>query len=162
MAPGFFAAPAFLSRPYSRTSKMGPKSRTLLPGSRASRSRKSVQCLSTPPALSKRLECAFSSRQGTPVPLRKHLATHQVATAFELSWNNLKNGELLQMAEENGFSVLVTTDQNLRYQQNLMDHKIAIVVLTTTSWPRIERVVASVAKAVDSTAPGSYIEVSIP
>ncbi len=100
--------------------------------------------------------------QGTPVPLRKHLATHQVATAFELGWNNLKNGELLQMAEENGFSVLVTTDQNLRYQQNTMGRKIAIVVLTTTSWPRIERAVASVAKAVDSAAPSSYVEVPIP
>ena len=100
--------------------------------------------------------------QGTPVPLRKHLTAHQVTTTFELDWNNLKNGELLQMAEENGFSVLVTTDQNLRYQQNLMGRKIAIVVLTTTSWPRIERVVASVAKAVDSAAPSSYVEVPVP
>jgi predicted nuclease of predicted toxin-antitoxin system len=86
--------------------------------------------------------------QGTPVPLRKHLSAHQVVTIFELGWNHLKNGELLQKAEENGFSVLVTTDQNLRYQQNLAGRKIAIVVLTTTSWPRIERAVASVAKAV--------------
>jgi predicted nuclease of predicted toxin-antitoxin system len=100
--------------------------------------------------------------QGTPVPLRKHLAAHQVTTTFELGWNNLKNGELLQKAEENGFSVLVTTDQNLRYQQNLTDRKIAIVVLTTTSWPRIEHAVASVAKAVDSVAPSSYVEVLIP
>jgi hypothetical protein len=100
--------------------------------------------------------------QGTPVPLRKHLAAHQVTTTFELGWNNLKNGELLQKDEENGISVLVTTDQNLRYQQNLTDRKIAIVVLTTTSWPRIERAVASVAKAVDSVAPSSYVEVLIP
>ena len=100
--------------------------------------------------------------QGTPVPLRKHLAAHQVTTIFELGWNNLKNGELLQKADENGFSVLVTTDQNLRYQQNLTGRKIAIVVLITTSWPRIERVVASVAKAIDSAAPGNYIEVPVP
>lgn len=97
--------------------------------------------------------------QGTPVPLRKHLAAHQVATTFELGWNNLKNGELLQGSE--GFSVLVTTDQNLRYQQNLTGRKIAIVVLTTTSWPRIERAVELVAKAVDSAAPSSYVEVPI-
>lgn len=100
--------------------------------------------------------------QGTPVPLRKHLSAHQVITTFELGWNNLKNGELLQMAEENGFSVLVTTDQNLRYQQSLIGRKIAIIVLTTTSWPRIERAVAGVAKAVDSAAPGSYVEVPVP
>lgn len=100
--------------------------------------------------------------QGTPVPLRKHLPAHQVATTFELGWNNLKNGELLQKAEESGFSVLVTTDQNLRYQQNLTGRKIAVVVLTTTSWPRIERVVANVTKAIESAVPNSYVEVSIP
>ena len=77
--------------------------------------------------------------QGIPIPLRKHLAAHQVVTTFELGWNTLKNGELLQKAEESGFSVLVTTDQNLRYQQNLRGRKIAVVVLTTTSWPRIAR-----------------------
>ena len=51
--------------------------------------------------------------QGTPVPLRKHLFAHQATTIFELGWNNLKNGEPLQKAEENGFSVLATTDRNL-------------------------------------------------
>ncbi|MHB8536208.1 MAG: hypothetical protein ACYDBW_12295 [Sulfuricaulis sp.] len=68
----------------------------------------------------------------------------------------------MQKAEETGFSVLVTTDQNLRYQQNLASRKIAIVVLTATSWPRIERAVASVTKAVDSAEPGTYVEVPIP
>jgi hypothetical protein len=100
--------------------------------------------------------------QGTPVPLRKYLVAHQVTTIFELGWSNLKNGELLQKSEESGFSVLVTTDQNLRYQQNLSSRKIAIVVLTTTSWPRIERAVERVAKAVDSAAPSSYVEIVIP
>ena len=100
--------------------------------------------------------------QGTPVPLRKHLAAHQVATTFELGWNKLKNGELLQRAEEAGFSVLVTTDQNLRYQQSLVSRRIAIVVLATTSWPRIERAIESVAKAVDIATPGSYVEVPVP
>jgi len=100
--------------------------------------------------------------QGTPVPLRKHLAAHQIVTTFELGWNNLKNGELLQKSEESGFSVLVTTDQNLRYQQNLTGRTIAIIVLTTTSWPRIEREVERVVRAVDSAAPSSYVEVPIP
>jgi hypothetical protein len=100
--------------------------------------------------------------QGTPVPLRKYLAAHQVTTTFELGWNYLKNGELLQKSEESGFSVLVTTDQNLRYQQNLSSRNIAIVVLTTTSWPRIEREVERVTRAVDSAEPSSYVEILIP
>jgi hypothetical protein len=57
--------------------------------------------------------------QGTPVPLRQALLDHQVATAYELGWATLKNGELLRVAEAQGFEVLVTTDSNLRYQQNL-------------------------------------------
>jgi hypothetical protein len=54
--------------------------------------------------------------QGTPVPLRKYLTDHQISTAFEKGWSNLKNGELLEKAEQEGFEVLITTDQNLRYQ----------------------------------------------
>lgn len=56
--------------------------------------------------------------QGTPVPLRHSLTKHSVATAFEMGWSQLENGELLAMTEGK-FDVLVTTDQNLRYQQNL-------------------------------------------
>jgi predicted nuclease of predicted toxin-antitoxin system len=57
--------------------------------------------------------------QGTPVPLRKYLTGHSVATAYELGWSDYQNGELLALAEDNGFEALITTDQNLRYQQNL-------------------------------------------
>lgn len=77
--------------------------------------------------------------QGTPVPLRNHLSTHQVTTAFELNWGSLTNGELLAKAEAANFEVLVTTDQNLRYQQNLTQRRIAVVVIMSTSWPRIQK-----------------------
>lgn len=87
---------------------------------------------------------------------------NEISTAYELGWATLKNGELLRMAEERGFEVLVTTDTNLRYQQDLKHRRIAIVVLLTTSWPRIRSVVERVAMAVDSTSAGSYVEVAIP
>ncbi len=80
--------------------------------------------------------------QGTPVPLRRYLSNHQVSTAFELGWAGLSNGELLQHAESQGFEILVTTDQNLKYQQNLSNRTIAIVVLRAASWPRIQNVLA--------------------
>ena len=53
--------------------------------------------------------------QGTPVPLRRHLGVHDVATAAEMGWSRLTNGELLAAATEADFEVFVTTDQNLRY-----------------------------------------------
>ena len=97
--------------------------------------------------------------QGTPVPLRRYLALHAVATVFEKGWSTLQNGELLSTAEYEGFEVLVTTDQNLRYQQNLENRQIAVVVLMTTSWPRIERAVNRVVAALNSVKPGGYLEV---
>jgi hypothetical protein len=100
--------------------------------------------------------------QGTPVPLRQALTDHSVSTAHELGWATLKNGELLRSAEEQGFEVLVTTDTNLRYQQNLAVRRIAVVVLSTTSWPRIRRAVERVVSAIHSASAGSYVEVSIP
>ncbi|MBP8252822.1 MAG: DUF5615 family PIN-like protein [Herpetosiphon sp.] len=100
--------------------------------------------------------------QGTPVPLRRHLTDHEVITAYELGWSNLKNGELLRAAEEADFQILITTDQNLRYQQNLVERRIAIVVLLSTSWPRIELQIAQIHQLVDEVQVGEYHEIVIP
>ena len=100
--------------------------------------------------------------QGTPVPLRAFLSQHEVSTTFERNWSKLKNGELLDTAERNGFAVLVTTDSNLRFQQNLSGRRIAIVVLLSTSWPRIERAIGAVTRAIGAAAAGSCTEVQIP
>ena len=100
--------------------------------------------------------------QGTPAPLRLLLPDHEVSTAYERGWSTLRNGELLTAAEGQGFQVLVTTDTNLKYQQNLTPRRIAIVVLSTTSWPRIKVAAEVVNAAVNATAPGTYAEVAIP
>jgi predicted nuclease of predicted toxin-antitoxin system len=97
--------------------------------------------------------------QGTPVPLCDYLPAHTVTTVFEKRWNTMQNGELLLTAEREGFQVLVTTDQNLRHQQNLRGRQIAIVVLMTTNWRRIERSVSDAVMAIDSAKPGHYVEV---
>lgn len=98
--------------------------------------------------------------QGTPLPLREHLSKHTVTTAFELGWSNLKNGELLTAAETS-FDLFITTDQQLRYQQNLAGRQLAILVLMTTSWPRIRRSVFQVEEAIERIRPGEYLEVSV-
>ncbi len=100
--------------------------------------------------------------QGTPVPLRKLLNPHQIETAFERGWSTLSNGELLAVAEQEGFEVFVTTDRNLRDQQNLSRGNIAIVVLSSTSWPRIQKAATAVKQAIDTALPGSFKEVDIP
>jgi hypothetical protein len=100
--------------------------------------------------------------QGTPVPLRASLAQHEVETAYERGWSRLKNGELIDAAEREGFQVLVTTDSRLRHQQNLTGRRIAIVCLLSTSWPRIRRVTHAIAEAISACAPGVHFEVAIP
>ena len=96
------------------------------------------------------------------MPLREHPNTHQVETAFEMGWSTLTNGELLARAEQEGFEVFVTTDKNLPHQQNVGGLSIAIVVLSSTSWPRIQKAAVAVAQAIDATVPGSFREVGIP
>ena len=99
--------------------------------------------------------------QGTPVPLRRHLLDHVVDTAHEKGWSELSNGDLLDAAEKDGYELLVTTDQNLKHQQNLTDRQLAIVVLLSTSWPRIRQRVEKIQTVVDAIKHGDYIEIPI-
>jgi hypothetical protein len=99
--------------------------------------------------------------QGTPAPLRHSLAGHSVETAFELGWATLQNGALIAAAEDAGFDLFVTTDKNLKYQQNLHARSISIIVLSTTSWPRIQSSLARVLAAIESVVPGGFAEVLV-
>ena len=83
-------------------------------------------------------------------------------TAFEQGWGTLQNGDLLGAAEAAGFEAIVTTDQNLRYQQNLAERKLAILVLLTTDWRLIRQHIRYVEEAVKELVPGSYVELPFP
>lgn len=100
--------------------------------------------------------------QGTPVPLRHNLVNHEVETAYERGWSELENGSLLDAAERDGFDLFVTTDSKLKHQQNLASRQISIVVLLSTSWPRIQRRIDGVVEAIESATPGTYRELEIP
>src|SRR5271166_4881304 len=100
--------------------------------------------------------------QATPVPIRSFLKGHTVRTAAQQGWDNLKNGDLLFAAEQAGFDLLLTTDKNMRYQQNLAGRKIATVVLGQQQWPQLRPHVQRVVEAVNGATPGSYAEVDIP
>ena len=100
--------------------------------------------------------------QGTPVPLSNHLPHHAVEPAYERGRHDLKNGDLLARAETESFDALVTTDQNIRYQQNLAGRRIGVLVLMTTSWPRIRGDVTRVAHAIDNLHAGGYEEIAFP
>lgn len=99
---------------------------------------------------------------GTPRSVARWLQAHTVVEAIERGWDKLSNGELLKVAEEAGFDVLLTTDKNIRYQQNLKGRRLAIIVLSNSQRPAVERHIGRVVAAVSGAAPGSYAEVEIP
>ena len=98
--------------------------------------------------------------QGVPVPLREELPGLDVTTAYSLGWSNLSNGALLKAAEEAGLTVFITTDKNLRYQQNLKERRIAILVLPTTRWPEIKPHAGEIREALSQIKPGDYRELT--
>src|ERR1700675_3437354 len=99
---------------------------------------------------------------GTLAPLRSFLPRHAVKKTQDLGWDTFNNGELSRAAEEAAFEVFLTTDKNIRYQQNLAERVIAIVVLGNSRWPLVQRHVDRVAAAIDAAKPGTYTEVEIP
>ena len=89
---------------------------------------------------------------GTPLP-SEFLKEHTVKDAKSLGWDTLSNGDLLNAAEAAGFDVLLTSDKNIRYQQNLTGRNIAIVVLGNPQWPVLRLHPESVVAAVNAAKP---------
>ena len=101
--------------------------------------------------------------KNVPVGVRRFLSKHEVRTFIEMQWHpQLENGELLKAAEESGFDVMITSDQNIRHQQNLTGRKLALVVLGSNIWPVVRDHGAAIAATVDAATPGSYEFIEIP
>jgi hypothetical protein len=100
--------------------------------------------------------------QGVPRGLAASLGSHDVTEARKLKWERISNGVLLKLVEEAGFNLLLTTDKNVRYQQNLADRKISIVVLGQSPWWLVREHLDAIVAAANAATPGSYAEVDIP
>jgi hypothetical protein len=98
----------------------------------------------------------------TPRGIARSLENHTVKETRDQGWDTLRNGDLLNAAEAAGFDVLLTTDHKIRYQQNLANRRIAIVVLGKGRWRLIKPLLAQIVAAVNVATPGSYTEVDIP
>jgi hypothetical protein len=99
---------------------------------------------------------------GAPRGLARFLIGHTVEEARTRGWDQLANGELIAVAEQAGFEVMVTADNNIRYQQNLEARKIALIVLEHPQWPMVKLVADKIAAAVNAARPGSYAEIDVP
>jgi hypothetical protein len=99
---------------------------------------------------------------GTPRGLAAFLTGHTVEEARLHGWEELENGDLIEAAESAGFDVLVTTDKNIRCQQNLKTRTIALVVLANSQWPMVKLVAPTIVASVNEARPGGYLEVDVP
>jgi hypothetical protein len=90
------------------------------------------------------------------------LSGYEGATAHQMGWGTLTNGDLLAAAESGGFSLMITADRNIRYQQNMSGRTIALIEVTTTHWETIRDNVTSLLNAIETSEPGSYVTVGLP
>jgi hypothetical protein len=99
---------------------------------------------------------------GTPKPIARCLIGHEITYARQIGWHELENGELIQKAEEAGYEVLLSTDKNIRYQQNLSRRRIALAVLGNRQWPAVRLHLDRITAVVNAARPGTYTEVDSP
>jgi hypothetical protein len=101
--------------------------------------------------------------KNVPVGARTFLLGHEVHTVVEMGWpDQLENGELLEAAEHSGFDVMVTSDQNIRHQQNLAGRKLALVVLGSNIWPVVRKHGAAITATANAATPGTYAFIEMP
>jgi hypothetical protein len=96
--------------------------------------------------------------QGVPLPLKSWLTSHEVEAARQRGWSELLNGELLAAAQGARLDLFITTNQNLRHQQDLSRFAIAVLVLMVANWPALEPFASKIAAAVDKVQPRQYVE----
>jgi len=96
-----------------------------------------------------------------PRPLKRELTDYEIRTVVEMGWSGKKNGELLQLMTQESFTILLTADQNLRYQQNLQEAGVAVVVLVAPSnrLPDLIPLMPKARSVLSAIAPGEVIEV---
>ena len=99
--------------------------------------------------------------QGTPRPLRNFLSEHTVDTSAGRGWSELSNGDLLDIAESEGYDLLITTDRNLRHQQNLAGRRLAVIALLSGAWPYAQSRIEEIRAAIAEAQPGELKEVQI-
>jgi hypothetical protein len=101
--------------------------------------------------------------KNVPVGVRGFLSHHEVLTLVETGWPiQLENGKLLDEAEAAGFEVMFTSDQNIAYQQNLKNRRLALVVLGSNIWPIVSSHQAEITAKADAATPGSFTFIEMP
>jgi hypothetical protein len=100
--------------------------------------------------------------EGVPVGIRKNIKGFVVETVSERGWSGLTNGLLIEAAEQAEFSIMVTADQNIRYQQNMQGRLLALIVVETNHWATLRAHPTLIQAALDHAQPGTFVSVAFP
>ena len=100
--------------------------------------------------------------EGVPIGVRQLIVGFAVDAAAERGWAGLINGDLIAAAEQAGYDVMITADQNIGYQQNMAGRRLALIVLTTNHWDTIRDNGEGILPAVEAAMAGSYVMIDFP
>ncbi len=93
-----------------------------------------------------------------PAIVKRGLPGHNIATVQEMGWSGIKNGELLKLVSAD-FDVFITSDKNLRFQQNLASFDIAVILLPSNQVPVIKGLLDQISEALSKIQPKDFLEI---
>lgn len=94
-----------------------------------------------------------------PRPLRNYLPGHSVSTVQQQGWAGISNGDLIEKID-GVFDVFVTSDKNLRYQQNLKSRKIAIIELPFNAFDLVLPLAPKILDVINASQPNEYLQIA--
>ena len=99
--------------------------------------------------------------ESLPRQLKQMLLGHEAETVQDVGWGGIQNGELITKAEPI-YSVFLTADKNLRYQQNMVGRTLALIIFPTNKLSIVKRLADQLEAALGNIAAGKFIELSMP
>ncbi|MBH8572001.1 hypothetical protein I8752_02925 [Nostocaceae cyanobacterium CENA369] len=98
--------------------------------------------------------------ENLPKALKHYLSAYEVTTVQEQGWTGVKNGELM-MRIDGVYDIFLTSDKNLKYQQNLSRRSIAIIELPTNRLKLLSTITDKILAEVESISSGMYVQISL-
>ena len=100
--------------------------------------------------------------EGVPDLIQKRLKNLTLATVQDLGWRGIKNGNLLDLMTGNGFEVLITTDKNIPYQQNLVKRNLSAIIIPSNRIRILKPLLPQIQTAIETIKLGEAIEIPYP
>ena len=95
--------------------------------------------------------------EGVPDIIQERLTQFSITTVQELQWRGIKNGALLDLMAGR-FEIIITTDKNLPFQQNLTRRGLAAIILPSNRIRILKGIMTEIASAIDTIHPGEAVE----